>query len=239
MLSNIVVFGASGTIGRATLNHVKETYPNATIYGFSQRKVEDKIDGIRYGTIKYNDEESIINATKAILSTGDLDLVFVATGLLHEIDIAPEKSLRDLSFNNFNRIIEMNAAVPAMLAKHFMPKLSNSRKSIFAIMSARVGSISDNRLGGWYAYRMSKAAINMFIKCSSIEMKRLNKNAIVVGLHPGTVDSPLSKPFQKNVPQGKLFTPQYSVEMLFKVLDSLNTDDSGKIFAWDGEEINP
>jgi len=79
----------------------------------------------------------------------------------------------------------------------------------------------------------------MFIKCSSIEMKRVNKNAIVVGLHPGTVDSPLSKPFQKNVPQGKLFTPQYSVEMLFKVLDSLNTDDSGKIFAWDGEEINP
>ena len=106
-------------------------------------------------------------------------------------------------------------------------------------MSARVGSISDNKLGGWYAYRSSKAALNMMIKNLSIEVGRRNKKAILVGLHPGTVDSNLSKPFQNNVPAEKLFSPETSVVHLLKVLFNLKLENTGKIYAWDGSEIEP
>ena len=112
-------------------------------------------------------------------------------------------------------------------------------ESIFAALSARVGSISDNQLGGWYSYRASKAALNMIIKNIAIEISRVNKKAIIVGLHPGTVDSNLSKPFQGNVPYGKLFTPEYSTQKLVEVLKSLTSKQSGKCFAWDGKEILP
>ncbi|MDC0037014.1 short-chain dehydrogenase, partial [bacterium] len=123
------------------------------------------------------------------------------------------------------------------IAKHCLNKLDKTKPSIFAALSARVGSIEDNKLGGWYAYRMSKTALNMFIKTASIEIKRQNPNAIVVGLHPGTVDSPLSKPFQKNIKPEKLFTPEFSANKLIQVMHSLNINDSGKIFAWDGKQI--
>ena len=126
-----------------------------------------------------------------------------------------------------------------MVAKHFLPKLNKENRSIFAALSARVGSISDNQLGGWYAYRTSKAALNMVIKNAAIEIGRLNKKAIIVGLHPGTVDSNLSMPFQGNVPDGKLFTPEYSVQKLLQVLTNLTSEQSGKCFAWDGTEVKP
>ena len=111
--------------------------------------------------------------------------------------------------------------------------------SVFAALSARVGSISDNILGGWYAYRSSKAALNMIIKNAAIEISRSNKQAIVVGMHPGTVDSHLSKPFQSRVPKHQLFTPEYAAEKLLHVMTALMPSDSGKCFAWDGKEILP
>ena len=108
---------------------------------------------------------------------------------------------------------------------------------MFAALSARVGSIEDNRLGGWHSYRASKAALNMFIKCMAIEQSRTNKHSIVAGLHPGTVDSRLSKPFQRNVPAGGLFTPADAADKLFTVLEGLSPEDSGGVFAWDGSRI--
>ena len=126
-----------------------------------------------------------------------------------------------------------------LLAKHVFKKFDGSGAPIFATVSARVGSISDNRLGGWYAYRASKAALNMIIKNLSIEVARKNKKAIIVGLHPGTVDSDLSKPFQKHVAKEKLFSPEFSSEKLLQVLQSLKPDCSGKCFAWDGKEVLP
>ena len=105
-------------------------------------------------------------------------------------------------------LYQINAIGPAMVAKHFLPLLSKRRKAVFAALSARVGSIGDNRLGGWHSYRASKAALNMLIKTMSIELARRNPDALIVGLHPGTVDTPLSEPFQRNVADGKLFTPE-------------------------------
>ena len=162
----------------------------------------------------------------------------VTTGVLHlGADIQPEKSLRDLSADKFHAIFAANTIFPALAAKHFLPLLHRDKRSVFAALSARVGSISDNRLGGWYAYRASKAALNMIIKNAAIEIERRHKQAIVVGLHPGTVDSDLSKPFQSNVQQNKLFTPAFSAASLLDVVDRLTLDDSGKCFAWNGQEI--
>ena len=163
----------------------------------------------------------------------------MANGILHDEGLTPEKSLRDLSAEKFQRIFEVNTVTPALIAKHFLPKLNREQTSIFAALSARVGSISDNQLGGWYAYRASKAALNMIIKNAAIEIGRRNKQAIIVGLHPGTVDSNLSKPFQGNVADGKLFTPEYSAEKLLDVLENLSPEQTGKCFAWDGQEILP
>jgi len=121
-----------------------------------------------------------------------------------------------------------------MTAKYFVPLLRRDEKAVFAALSARVGSISDNRLGGWYAYRASKAALNMVLKTLAIEIGRRFKNQIIVGLHPGTVDTDLSKPFQGNVPEGKLFTAEFSAEKLLDVVDGLSAEDSGNLFDWAG-----
>ena len=192
-----------------------------------------------YNIINYQDETSIEESALVASKDKPIDMVIIATGILHEGKLMPEKSLKDLSAEKLQRLFEVNTIVPLLIAKHFLPKLSRETRSIFATLSARVGSISDNQLGGWYSYRASKAALNMIIKNIAIEISRFNKKAIIVGLHPGTVDSNLSKPFQGNVPYGKLFTPEYSTQKLLEVLTSLTSKQSGKCFAWDGKEIFP
>ena len=239
MVNNIAILGGSGAIGRAFTKHFSFLYSNATINVFSRQKPEKVLPNVKYHIINYHDEVSI-NESSFIASKKDpLDMVIVTTGILHDGELMPEKSLKDLSEEKFQRIFEVNTVVPLLIAKHFLPKMNRERKSIFAALSARVGSISDNQLGGWYSYRSSKAALNMVIKNLAIEISRSNKNAIIVGLHPGTVDSNLSKPFQGNVPYGKLFTPEYSTQKLLEVLSNLTSKQSGKCFAWDGKEILP
>jgi NAD(P)-dependent dehydrogenase (short-subunit alcohol dehydrogenase family) len=135
------------------------------------------------------------------------------------------------------RIFLTNSIGPSLVMKHFLPKLCANEKAVFAAISARVGSITDNSLGGWYSYRASKAALNMIIKTASIEVQRKRPEAIVVGLHPGTVVSNLSAPFKSSVPERSLFSPELSASYLLKVLDDLSSDDSGNCFAWDGVTI--
>ena len=228
--ANVAIIGASGAIGGACARRLAECYPAARVHAFA-RNAELHID--------YSDEASIASAAEFAAQTGPLDLVLVATGVLHSANTLPEKSLRDLSADKFTHIFAANTITPALIAKHFLPRLNRERTAVFAAISARVGSISDNQLGGWYAYRASKAALNMVIKNAAIEMSRRNKKAIVVGLHPGTVDSSLSKPFQTNVAAGKLFTPEYSAQKLIQVLENLTPEHSGCCLAWDGEIIAP
>ena len=227
---NIVVIGASGAIGHALVQQLAERFPAASLHQFSRHTAQP---------IDYDSEQSIAAAAKLAVQSAPLDLVIAATGMLHASDLRPEKSLKELSADKLQRLFQANAVVPALLAKHFLPNLNSEQPARFAALSARVGSISDNRLGGWYAYRAAKAALNMLIKNAAIEVSRRNKQAIVVGLHPGTVDSALSKPFQGNVPDGKLFTPAYAAERLLDVLLALTPDQTGKCFAWDGKEILP
>ncbi len=164
--------------------------------------------------------------------------MIVATGILQGDGIAPEKSSRELSADGLARYFAVNTIGPALVAKHFLPLLSRG-PAVFAALSARVGSIGDNRLGGWYGYRASKAALNMIVRTLAIELARTRPEAVCIALHPGTVDTGLSQPFQRGVPPGQLFTPQRSAEALLDVLAGLTPADSGGCFAWDGQRIAP
>ena len=167
-----------------------------------------------------------------------LDLVIVATGrLVRETGEGPEKSWRALDAGAMAELYAINTIGPALIARHTLPLLPRDRPAVFAAISARVGSISDNRLGGWHSYRSSKAALNMLVRNLAIELARTHPHAVAVTLHPGTVDTPLSRPFQRGDPAGKLFTPEWSAQHLLDVIDGLTAAQSGRLMAWDGAEI--
>lgn len=169
---------------------------------------------------------------------GPIDLVIVATGMLHKgPGLMPEKRLKDIDATTMTEVLRVNTIGPALLAKHLLPGLRRDAKAVFAAISARVGSIGDNHLGGWASYRASKAALNMLIRTFAIEQSRTHPDAVVATLHPGTVDTNLSRPFQRNVPEGKLFTTDFVAERLLSVLDGLTSTSTGGFFAWDGKRI--
>ena len=240
---NIAIFGASGAIGSAFVNQLANKKNNTKIFAFSRSIKQFGFENVASHPFDITDEQSIETAISIATNEDPLDIVLITSGLLHQNpsekkeSLGPEKALSDLSSEKFQQLFEINSIGPALIAKHVLPKMRKEKPSIFAALSARVSSISDNHLGGWYAYRSSKAALNMIIKTASIEMKRRNEKAILVGLHPGTVDSELSKPFQRNTPKEKLFTPDHSVSKMLQLLEKLNPDDTGKLFAWDGQEI--
>jgi NAD(P)-dependent dehydrogenase (short-subunit alcohol dehydrogenase family) len=227
------VFGASGGIGAALALRLADDPAVALVHSGGRSAISERTKTVPF-QFDLTDETSIAAAAAAI---GACDLVIIATGLLHDGDTQPEKSLRAQAAEAYAKAFAVNAIGPALIAKHFMPLLPRDRRSVFAAISARVSSISDNRLGGWHAYRASKAALNMILRNCAIELARTHRHAIVAALHPGTVDTPLSQPFQRNVAQGKLFTPDYSAEALLKLIDGLSPEDSGNLFAWDGQRI--
>jgi NAD(P)-dependent dehydrogenase (short-subunit alcohol dehydrogenase family) len=233
----VAIIGASGGIGRALTEALAACDDVARVLACSRSaSVLEHAKVIRQA-IDLEDEASIAEAARVAATPGELDLVIVATGVLHDRDLAPEKSWRALDGGALARSLRINAIGPALVAKHFLPLLARDRKSAFAALSARVGSIGDNQLGGWYAYRASKAALNQLIRTLAIELARRNPKAVCVGLHPGTVDTTLSAPFQSGVAEGKLFTPTFAAASLLAVLDDLGPEDSGRLFAWDGEAI--
>jgi NAD(P)-dependent dehydrogenase (short-subunit alcohol dehydrogenase family) len=227
MSQSAVVIGASGGIGGAIVDALREEGAHDTVHAFSRPDID------------LTDETSIEAAAAQVAQGPAPDLVLVATGLLHEGDRGPEKSLRDLDGQWLARNFQVNTIGPTLVAKHFLPLLPRDRRAVFAALSARIGSISDNRLGGWHGYRASKAALNMMIRTLSIELRRTHDRAIVVGLHPGTVDTRLSKPFQRAVTPGTLFAPDRAAMQLLDVIDGLGVKDSGALIAWDGATISP
>lgn len=168
-----------------------------------------------------------------------MDLVIVASGMLSPPGAdGPEKTYRHQTADAFEKVFAVNTIGPALVAKHFLPKMPRKGRTVFAVLSARVGSISDNRIGGWHAYRASKAALNMLVRNFAIEQSRRNPDSIVVSLHPGTVDTGLSKPFQANVPDAQLFTPTQSATKLIDVINGLTPADTGGFFDWAGKPID-
>lgn len=234
--NNVAVIGAGGGIGGALVDALLGRSATRRVVAAS-RKAQPWADSrVTAVALDITDEPSIAAAAAGCET---LDAVIVATGTLHSANFSPEKSWRDLSADALLDVYRINAVGPALVAKHFLPLLGRDQRSVFAALSARVGSIGDNRLGGWYAYRASKAALNMLIKSLAIEYGRRNRQGVVVGLHPGTVDTPLSAPFQGNVPDGKLFTAEHSAGMLLDVVEGVTAADSGRCFAYDGTPIDP
>lgn len=209
-----VVIGAGGGIGGALVAALED---------------RGEVFALQRADLDLTDPTSITAAAARI--DGPLDFVIVATGVLG----TPEKALRDLDATKLAAQFAVNAIGPALVARAFLPKLRTDRKTVFAALSARVGSIEDNRLGGWHAYRASKAALNQFVRTIAIEHARRCPLGLCVTLHPGTVDTRLSAPFQRGVRD--LFTPVVAAGHLLTVIDGLEPADTGGFFAWDGARI--
>ena len=236
---NVAVIGANGGIGQALVEQLSSSYCVKNIFSLSRKGNHDQPFNSKSIYIDLEDETSIANAASVIGKTvHELDVVCVATGILHSHNnLLPEKSWKTLDCGSMEAVFRINTIGPALVAKHFLPLLSVKKRSALAILTAKVGSISDNFLGGWYSYRASKAALNMIIRTLSIEMARQNADAVCVGLHPGTVDTNLSKPYQRGVEPGKLFSAKKSAKYLLQVLDSMSPKNSGFIYSWDGVEL--
>jgi NAD(P)-dependent dehydrogenase (short-subunit alcohol dehydrogenase family) len=225
-----VVIGASGGIGAAFEAALIEEGAYEVVHGFARSR-----GGAQH--LDLLDEASIAAAAAHVAKGPPPAMVIVATGLLHEGEHGPEKALRDLDPAWLAKLYAVNAVGPALVAKHFLPLMPKATRTVFAALSARVASITDNRLGGWHGYRASKAALNMLIRNLAIEERRRNERAIVVALHPGTVDTALSRPFQANVPAGRLFDAERAALQLLDVIEELKGPDSGKLFDYEGQEI--
>jgi NAD(P)-dependent dehydrogenase (short-subunit alcohol dehydrogenase family) len=232
-----VVFGAGGGIGRAFVEHLSADPRCGMVYAGARSGIVTSGKMVPF-QFDLRDEPSIAGAAKVIGDGGPLDLVLVATGILHGDGLKPEKTFRALGTDAMATAFAVNTIGPALIAKHVLPLLARDRKAIFAALSARVGSIEDNRLGGWHAYRASKAALNMLIRNFAIELATGNKRALCVALHPGTVDTNLSKPFQAGVAADKLFTPGISAAAMLRVLDEATAGRSGTLIAYDGQPIS-
>jgi NAD(P)-dependent dehydrogenase (short-subunit alcohol dehydrogenase family) len=230
------VFGASGGLGRAFVEQLAADPRCARVNaGTRNGHAQDHPKVVPF-SFDLTNPASLEAAAGAI---GATDLVIIATGVLHDETIVPEKSMRALNPAQMNLAFAINAAGPAQIARLLLPAMPRDRRTLFAALSARVGSISDNRLGGWHSYRASKAALNMLIRCLAIEQARSHPQAVCVALHPGTVDTGLSKPFQAGVNPDQLFAPAKAAGHLLAVLDALAPSQSGRLFAWDGKELTP
>jgi NAD(P)-dependent dehydrogenase (short-subunit alcohol dehydrogenase family) len=237
----VVVAGASGGIGSALCRAAADAYPSATLVRLARSP--GRLQPLPCPTLDIDfdlrDEASIQRAVDRIPEQLTIDWTLVATGWLHDSRYAPEKTYRHLDPGHLQHAYQVNAIGPALLSKALVPRLSGRASPRIGILSARVGSISDNRLGGWHAYRASKAALNMLIKNIALELARRKNRPIIVGLQPGTTDTALSQPFQRNVPEGQLQTPQYTAAQLLKVMQALQPQDSGGLFDFLGSPFTP
>ncbi|MFN3672918.1 MAG: SDR family NAD(P)-dependent oxidoreductase [Bosea sp. (in: a-proteobacteria)] len=221
-----VVFGAGGGIGRALLARLRDGGAFAQAIGFG-RSTDPAIDLL--------DEATLAAAAQHAAQVGPLRLVIDATGFLHDAAQRPEKSWRELDADKMSRAFALNAIGPALLMKHVLPRLPRQGRAVFATLSAKVGSIGDNRLGGWYSYRASKAALNQILRTAAIEARRSHPEAICVALHPGTVDTGLSEPFART--GLSVQSPEEAAARLLSVLAALEPADTGSFFDYSGERL--
>jgi len=219
-----LILGASGGIGQAFVQALQANPRCGEVVGLHRRS-EPRLD--------FDDEVSIGTAAAELRASGKFHLIINAVGVLHTADFNPEKKLADLNYAQLEATFRVNTLGPALVLRHFSPLL-DSQHGVLAVISAKVGSIEDNRLGGWYSYRASKAALNMLLKTAAIEVKRSNPQAVLVSLHPGTVSTGLSKPF-KGEQIGR--QPLLAVREMLQTLNRIVPDDSGRFVAYNGEKL--
>ena len=230
---NAIVIGAQGGIGHALADMLAAHPRTNRVLRLSRRPEPADAD---YHYIDLDDDTSMTAAAEYAGLSGPYHLIINATGRLHNAAMMPEKTFRHLQQDTMMASYQANCLGPVMAAKHFLPLLARGDKALYGFLSARVGSITDNRIGGWYGYRAATAALNMMIRNLAIEMTLKSPQAVVIGLHPGPVATPLSAPFRGAV-KHDIFTPQTSAQYLLNVIDRATSADSGGQLAWDGTTI--
>lgn len=232
MKARAVVLGAGGGLGGALATTLVS---DGWIEVHALSRAGTQLAGCHAGVADVTDEASL--ASSAARIGEPVDLVFVTAGVLNGRAARPERRLADLTPEGLAESFAVNTAGPALAAKHLAPLLPRDRRAVFAVLSARVGSLADNRLGGWYSYRASKAALNMVVRTLAVELARTHPHAICAALHPGTADTPLSRPFQRGVPAGRLQTPATAARRLVDAAARLTRVDSGGFFDADGAAL--
>ena len=241
---NSIVVGANGDIAQAIINELLNDDDNLFVYAISRKKPPLHLkQNSRLIWFKCDYEEnSIYEICKNLNEHNNLNnipfnRVFICNGILHDADLKPEKKIDDLNFKNFHKVINANSLIPLLWIKYLKPVLNNECKCHITVFNARVGSISDNKLGGWYTYRASKASLNMLLKNVSIEFSRTMKNIKIISFHPGTTDTKLSKPFQKNIADNKLFSPAFVANKLLEIISHTPHDGELSFVDWKNDNI--
>ena len=235
-----LVIGAGSAIAKALITQLLQQSPAIQVIAVS-RNPQPTPESLqpRVTTITCDYSASAIKQVAQNLGAlaGTFERVFICTGVLHSDTVRPEKRIEDIDANQMADVFHINSILPALWLQSLLPLLKNCPRCVVTVFSARVGSISDNRKGGWYSYRASKAALNMLIKTAAIEYSRRAPGVKLLAFHPGTVDTDLSRPFQKNVPTDKLFTPQFVTTQLLSITNSLECDGQASYLDWAGEPI--
>ena len=237
MKENIIIAGSTGAIG----GEFTELYANNSnvekIIALSRKPTNTNHNKIQSVEIDYYNEATFKNLDE-ISQLDSISKIIIATGILHTDQIRPEKSIDSIAGEDIRNVFQVNVFGPILLVKKLLPLIKKSKGVKIVFLTARVGSISDNVLGGWHSYRSSKSALNMMIKNLAIELKRLNKEHVVIGIHPGTVKSHLSEPFLRHV-KHDIFNPKESVDLMTQVISKVSQTDSGKCFDFSGKVIDP
>jgi NAD(P)-dependent dehydrogenase (short-subunit alcohol dehydrogenase family) len=234
-----LVIGASSTIAQAAINQFEEDSDCLGVYAIS-RSIQDKLKEGKTHWIECDNSEMRIREVCQHLKTssGAIAKVLICNGILHNEDMMPEKKLEDINAVQLEATFYANTVTPMLWLSQLLPVLKGNEATQVALLSARIGSISDNKSGGWYSYRASKAALNMLIKTSSIEYARRAKNVKLIAFHPGTTDTPLSKPFQQSVPEGKLFTAEFVANQLLSIMETATMDNEAAFLDWNNQTID-
>ena len=243
-MTTVALVGGSGGIGHAMVGVLSSMPSVSSIHAsYFNSPASSSLGNISsfgsHASVNWSqlDASSDTAVSAWIKEIGQIDWLINCAGFLHDPNKGPEKSIAQFDVEHFNRSMQINCLPTMLLAKHAYHSLKQSSDPVFATVSARVGSISDNQLGGWYSYRASKAALNMALKTLSIEYQRIAPKIKVLALHPGTTDTMLSKPFQSNVPEGKLFAPEKTASLLVAQLSDAKHHQSGRFIAFDGSDI--
>lgn len=226
----VLIIGAGGGVGRALVQYYHDQ--GATVQAVSRQQLPN-LPGHWLQVTDYSET----SLQRILPQLKQPDIVISTLGILHTDDFMPEKRLADVNWRQLQQTFYVNAALPILLLQQLLPILPKKQACVWAQLSAKVGSITDNYLGGWYSYRSSKAALNMLLKTASVELKRTHKQLCLAAIHPGTTDTALSAPFQQRLPADKLYTPAQSAERIAAVINQLTAEDSGGFWHWDGSPL--
>ncbi|MAA70203.1 MAG: short-chain dehydrogenase [Bermanella sp.] len=232
---NSIIIGAGSAIAQAV---IQSLHANAENIITVSRKLPDQSNPVIHGFTSDYSPTSIAKVIQQIkdLNLGSIDRVYICNGVLQNDNIKVEKRIEDLDPESFMSVLHSNTLTPILWVQALLPILRQQNCTI-TVFSARIGSISDNNLGGWYSYRASKAALNMLLKNACVEYAKRAKGVKILAFHPGTTDTPLSKPFQKNVPKGKLFSPEFVATSLEEIIQNLEVDGQLSFKDWQSKDI--